>query len=160
MEQPNFDIQRELDSILEATPDKVEFMGRKVNVHWIRYGAERKISHIMLTEEESRKREVKLCATLLLNNKWRILFFYWILWRWLYYISDVNSTDILRLIVASKKKMQTEVSIVITTLAIGMMDTMMTMRKEEAKYIRAAQTGELPTHLLKNSHSSLSGGSE
>lgn len=144
--QPERSLQEQLDSILEAEPDVIDFCGKKVNIHWMHKGTVRKFTHIMLNDKgETDKRSIKLCACILLNSKWKILFLYWIYWRWLYYVKDLDQVEVLKVLDASKKKMQYDASLMNTTLSIGMMDTMMTMTKREVGLIQAERRGEQPT---------------
>lgn len=103
IEQPNIEIQALLDNILQAEPDEIVFCGKNTKVGWLHKRTIRKFTHIML-KDKSEKRNAKLCATILLNNKWKIMFFFWIYWRWLYYIKDVDDVEILRVLDCAKKK--------------------------------------------------------
>lgn len=110
----------------------------------------RKFTHVMLTSRKSAKHDgddgwklnIKLAAILLLSRKWKIVFFYWFYWRWLYYVADVDQVEVLRLMDASKKKIPLEPSMMCMGLAISMMDTLMSQTKEEARRGPAAPVGE------------------
>ena len=73
-------------------------------------------------------------------------FLYWIYWRWLYYIKDVDVAEVLRVLDVSKKKIPSNAFSLATILATGMTDVMMTMTRSEAKAIQAEQAGEQPSH--------------
>ena len=100
----------------------------------------------MAKEKNEWKRNVKICVCILLNNIWKIRFLYWIYWRWLYYIKDVDVADVLRVLDVSKKKIPSNAFSLATILATGMTDVMMTMTRSEAKAIQAEQAGEQPSH--------------
>ena len=85
---------------------------------------------------------MKICVVLLLNNIWKIRFFYPLYWRWLYYVCDLDDVEILRVVDVCKKKIPSAASSLLTILATGMTDVMMTMTKSEAKAIQAGQAGE------------------
>lgn len=145
IQQPDDLIQQKLNELYEAKPEMVNFMGRKVSVGWMHHGTMRKFSDIMMTENDPHKTDCKLAAVVLLNGLWKIRFFYWAVWRWLHYISDADDIEILRLVVAAKKKVQQDAFFLITMFSTEMTDMMMTMTKEEVKRIRAAHLGGRPT---------------
>ena len=138
MEQPKFDIQEVLDALLEAEPEKVTFMGRERRIPWLHKGTVRKFSHIMLREKDPWKRNVKVCACVLLNRRYgmatllTLFFCYWAYGRWLYYVVDVDQVEVALILDAAKKKIQSDPLATATILAIGMMDTMMMMARHEA----------------------------
>lgn len=53
---------------------------------------------------------MKVCACILLNRKnglltWFLLrVWYWLYWRWLYYVKDIDQVEIMGVLDASKKK--------------------------------------------------------
>lgn len=145
IEQPSDELQKALDSVLEAEPEAVVFMGKKRQIGWLKRGAIRKFSHVTANEEDEWKRGVKLCTIVLLNNFWKLRFFYWAYWRWLYYIKDLDAIEVLRVVDAAKKKVPLVVCSLTTILATGMTDLAMTMTKKEVKAIRAGQAGEQPS---------------
>ena len=145
--QPELEYQRVLDSIMEATPDEVQFRGRTRRIGWLHRSTERKFTHIVLTETNERKRNVKLCACVLTNGVfvWFKPLVYAIRWRWYWYVADLNDVEVLRVLDASKKKIQFNASSLITILATEMKDVMMMMTRSEAESIRAAQSGAQDT---------------
>lgn len=145
LEQPGIELQRKLNEIMDARPTDYVFCGKKKKMRWLHNGTQRKLSGIMLTEKDGWKRNVKICAVILLNSVWRIRFLYWVRWRWYYYVKDLDQVEVLHVLDASKKKMQYEAYMLNTTLATAMMDTMMTMKRAEAPHIQAAPHGEPPT---------------
>lgn len=140
--QPEEELQRLLDSVLEAEPEKVVFMGKKRTIGWMKKGTMRKFSHITATEEDEWKKGVKLVATVFLNNMWKLRLWYWAYWRWLYYVKDPDAVEVLRVVDAAKKKIPSAACSLTTILATGMSDLMMTMTRKEARAIRAVQAGE------------------
>lgn len=149
VEQPSFDLQAVIDSIMEATPEKVVVNGKERIIGWLHNGTMRKFSHIMLKEKDPWKRSVKVCACVLLNHRYGLvtwlLLHLWhpVYWRWLYYVVDIDQVDVVGVLDASKKKIQSEPLALATILATAVMDTMMTMSRQE--YGRAALAGEPPT---------------
>ncbi len=145
IEQPNNDYQKQLDDLIYAKPSEIDFRGKKKKIGWLHKGTVRKFSSVMVSEEDPEKRNTKLCAIVLLNNVWLIRFFYWFYWRYLYYVIDLDENEIVKVMNASKKKVQQEQFYINTILSTGMMDLMMTMTKKEAELIQAEQRGAQPS---------------
>lgn len=150
IQQPDMKMQEALDDLLSREPDIIEVSGKKYKVHWLHNGTVRKFSHVMVKEKSEWKRNVKVCACVLLNKRnglWTFILlhvWYWIFWRWLYYVKDINQIEVVGVLNAAKKKIQSEPLALASILSIEMMDTMMTMAQHELG--RAALTGAQPTH--------------
>lgn len=145
VEQPAVEFQQLLDSVLEATPEEVLFMGKKRTIGWLHKGTLRKFSHVVQSEQDEWKQSVKLCAIILLNSYFKLRLCYWFYWRWLYYVRDPDAVELLRVVEAGKKKIPSLACSLLTILATGMGDVMMTMTAKEARATRAAQVGVPPT---------------
>ena len=145
IEQPSVDLKELLDSVIGDTPTEVVFRGKKHSVGWLRKGTMRRCTHINMKEKNEWKRNVKICVCILLNNIWKIRAFYWLYWRWLYYIKDVDVVEVLKVLDVSKKKIPSNAFSLATILATGMTDVMMTMTRSEVKAIQAEQAGEQPS---------------
>ena len=149
LEQPDLRLQAVLDDIMEATPEEVVVNGKKRSIGWLHNGTTRKFTHIMLHDKNPWKRNVKVCACVLLNHRyglvtWLLLhLWFWVYWRWLYYVVDIDQVDVLGVLDASKKKIQSEPLALATILATAVMDTMMTMSRQE--YGQVAPDGVPPT---------------
>lgn len=149
IEQPDIDLQKIVSSLMEQEPETVTVAGKKHRITWLKNRTVRKFSHVMLKEENPWKRNVKVCACVLLNAKnglltWFLLhFWYWAYWRWLYYVRDIDQVEVMGVLDASKKKVQSEPLAVAIILSTGMMDTMMMMARHEVG--RAARDGAPPT---------------
>lgn len=149
MKQPDKEIQEILSDLQNQEPEVVSVGGRKVKIGWLHNSNTRKFSHVMLKEDDPWKRNVKVCACVLLNHKWGILtwfllnVWYGIYWRWLYYIRDIDQVEVMTVLISAKKKIQSELLTVNTTLATAMMDTMMTIARHESG--QAAHVGVQPT---------------
>jgi len=149
IEQPSFELQQLIDGLMEAEPETVVVNGKKRCIGWLHNGVTRKFSHIMLKEEDPWKRNVKIVACILLNHRYGLVtwllehLWYWIYWRWLYYVVDIDQVDVMGVLNASKKKIQSEPLAVATILATGVMDTMMTMTRRELG--RVERDGAPPT---------------
>lgn len=145
IEQPRIDLQKEIDSVMADEPTEFVFMGKKRKIGWLRKGTMRKCSHVRLKEKNDWKRNVKVCALILLNNIWKIRLSYAIYWRWLYYVKDVDAAEVLNVLDKTKKKIPSRPFSLATILVTGMTDLMMTMTRSEARAIQAEQAGEQPS---------------
>lgn len=149
MEQPKIEIQEMLDGLLAQEPEVIAVCGRKYRIGWMHHANERKITRIMLKEKNPWKRNVKVAACVLLNRRWGIwtwlllTVWYAVYWRWLYYVRDIDQVEVAAVISAGKKKGQSEVLMMGTLLATGMMDTLMTIARHEAG--PAGLGGAVPT---------------
>lgn len=146
IEQPEEQFQKLLDSVLAEEPTDVVFKGKRHSIGWMKKGTMRKFSHVCLKEKNESRRNMKICALMLLNSKWKILFLYWAYWRWLYYLCEVDDAEVLRVCDTAKKKIPSLASSLLTILATGMTDVMMTMTTKEAEHTQAGQAGAPPTH--------------
>ena len=142
IEQPNIELQQVLDAIMEETKTPYTFRGKQHKMGWLHNGATRKFTHVELSTDNEWKKRVKQCAIVRLNNKWTILLFYWILWRYYYYILDLDIVEVLNVFDVAKKKIQSVPLQMATILATAMKDTMMAMMRDEVRRIQAEQAGE------------------
>lgn len=146
IKQPEVQLQMLLDSVLSEEPTAVTFRGKRHDIGWLKKGTMRKFSHITMKEKNESKRNVKICVVMLLNNYWKIKFLYWVWWRWLYYVCDLDDVEVLRVANVAKKKIPSAASSLLTILATGMTDVMMTMTTTELRAIQAERAGAQPTH--------------
>ena len=136
--------------MIQQEPAEVTLCGKKYYIGWLHNANSRKFSHIMLKDKNPWRRNVKVCACVLLNHRcglftWFLLnVWYGIYWRWLYYILDVDQVEVAAVLDCAKKKIQSEPLAMSTILATGMMDTMMMMARHELG--RAALDGGQLTH--------------
>lgn len=134
---------------MEQEPEELTFGGKKYRIGWLHNANTRKFSHIMVKEKDPWKRNVKVCACILLNHRWGLFtwfllnVWYGVYWRWLYYVRDIDQVEVAAVLDCAKKKIQSEPLAMSTILATAMMDTMMMMARHE--YGRAERAGALPT---------------
>ena len=149
IEQPSAALQRLVSDIMQQEPETVTVLGRRHRITWLKNRTVRHFSHIMLHDEEPWRRNVKVCACVLLNKRTGIFnhlaqrLLYPFYWRWLYYVRDISQVEVMVVLDASKKKIQSEPLAVATIFATAMMDTMMMMARHEAG--PAAPGGEQPS---------------
>lgn len=145
VKQPAADIQKLASEVMEQQPETVVVCGKKRSITWLKNRTVRKFSHIMTQEQDPWKRNVKVCACVLLNRKWglrtwfNLKVWYHVYWRWLFYVRDIDQVEVMGVLDASKKKIQSTALALATTLTIGMTDLMMTMAQHEST--RVAQDG-------------------
>lgn len=133
MKQPDQTSQELLDDILEDDNDVVEIRGKKFSIGWIKKGVIRKLTHAIMTCEKEDELSAKCASLVLLNSYWKIFFFHWIYWRYLW--RKYSDEELLEIFVIAKKKVdsQTRAYFTNTIYLIGMKDTIMTMTKKEAE---------------------------
>lgn len=141
IEQPGLDLQEAIMDVMRKTPTELSFMGKKRKLGWISYYTQMRFSEVMIKEKNPYKRNVKVCAILLLNSFWKIKAMYWLYWRWLYYIKECEQVEVLHVLDEAKKKIQSDPFSMATILATAMMNTMMTMTRREAEHTQAVPLG-------------------
>lgn len=106
IEQPKERLQRALDEVLEDTPDEYVFRGKMYKMRWLGNMTIRKMTHVMLTDRNEHRRNMKACAILRVNSlfAWFRPLVYALKWRWYYYILDLPDAEALRVINSAKKK--------------------------------------------------------
>ena len=131
IKQPTVEDEKLLNEVIENNPDELEAFGRKWKIGYLRNGTKRKVTNILMREKQEDKVSSKCTAALLLNGYFKIFFFYWILWRWLYYIKQVGDEELLPIMEYCKKKVDVESYCLVTIYLTEMRDTIMTMTREE-----------------------------
>lgn len=134
LEQPTLNSERLLDEILGDSVELVSMRGHKKTypVRWMKPGTMRKLTHIMLAKDNDPKVSCMSAALIILNDFWKIKFFYPILWRWFFYIRQYTDDELFPIIAAGKKKVPAKNFFMNITLLTEMKDTIMIMKKEEA----------------------------
>lgn len=133
MRQPNNETQEILDDILEDGKEVVEIRGKKFSIGWIKKGVIRKLTHVIMTCKEEDELSAKCASLVLLNSYWKVFFFHWVYWRYLW--RKYSDDELLEVFLVAKKKVdsQTRAYFTNTIYLIGMKDTIMTMTKKEAE---------------------------
>lgn len=81
----------------------------------------------------------KATALLRLNSWWKIKFFYWLLWRWYFYIREYNEAELIPYIEECKKKLPVEGYYGAIILLTAMKTTKMQMTRAEVEHFQAEQ---------------------
>ena len=141
IKQPTVEGEKLLNEVIENNPDELEAFGRKWKIGYLRNGTKRKVTNILMREKQEDKVSSKCTAALLLNGYFKIFFFYWILWRWLYYIKQVGDEELLPIMEYCKKKVDVESYCLVTIYLTEMRDTIMTMTREEVRHFLQERRG-------------------
>ena len=138
--------ERELNSIAENEKTVLRLGKGKVKVGWMRRGALRKFTSVMLDKREDMATQSKVtckqAAIVVLNGYWKIKFCYWILWRWYYYIEQYLDSELLPIVEEGKKKVQAQEYFSIMMLAQELKDTLQVMTKEEVSRFLQERSSE------------------
>ena len=89
------------------------------------------------SEMDESKVNCKVAALFRLNGFFMIHLFYWLVWRWMYYVKEYRNEELLPYLAECKKKVGLESYIYTTILVTGMKDTVMSMTREEVEHIQA-----------------------
>lgn len=130
-----------LNSVVEDKADEIMLRKKKCRVRWMRNCTLRKVSDIQHTEKDELKVNTKCVAAMLLNDYWKIRFFWPFLWRWFYYVKQYSDEELLPVIALCKKKVLVESYYAATILLTEMRDTVMQMSREEVRRFRRESIG-------------------
>lgn len=94
----------------------------------------------------------RAAAIIVLDGFWKLKFFYWILWRWFYYIRQYDNIQLQPILDVGKKKVPLFQFYKTTISLTEARDTLMQMRTEEVEAILLAQSMEQPSQTGNNSN--------
>lgn len=138
--QPDISAQQQLNDLLENKVSFVDVRDKTWKVRWKTKQSLRKVTDKLLDEKENEDKVVCKCVALLrLENWWKQKLFYWILWRWYYYVREYTDEELLPYIEECKKKVPVESYFGCIMLLTAMKDTMMMMTRKEVNHIQAEQ---------------------
>ena len=103
---------------------------------WMHPATTDKITCLMLDEGNDSEVLCQCAALIVLNGFWKVHLFYWILWRWFYYIKQYNAAELTPLFEMAQKKTQQEEATAYlqdTILLTALKDTKKQMTKKEAE---------------------------
>jgi len=89
---------------------------------------------------EDCKLACKAAAIIILDGYWKLKFWYWLLWRWFYYVKQYDNIQLLPILETGKKKVPLQQFYFITMSLTEAKDTLMRMRTEEAEAILREQS--------------------
>ena len=123
-------------SVRQNWAEEVEVRGRKFKVRWMHPATTEWITTLMLRDGNDRKVIAQAAALIVLNGFWKSHLFYWLVWRWFYYVRQYNASELEPVIQTAQKKTQQEVAMAYlndTMLLTALKDTAKQMTKEEAE---------------------------
>jgi hypothetical protein len=94
----------------------------------------------------------KCAAAILINSYFGLKLRWWLKWRWLYYFSNFNGEDYLKIITEAKKKATEQEYSLAMVLLMDMTTTWTTMTKKEAEAYRHELELAREAQSLRNSH--------
>lgn len=114
----------EYNSIVENEADIVVVRGRKVSIKWVHPGTQRKLSKVMVKYGSDDTLQYRCAAICVLNGYFKILFFYWFLWRWYFFVKGYAPEELKPIFELAKKKVQQETSLQNMVSLIAVKDTL------------------------------------
>ena len=161
IEQPSLEAQRLYMELINNDADVVGILRtkKKYKIRWLKNGQMEKLSRLLIGVErkksssdestgnyvldtivEDSKLACKAAAIYILNGYWKLRMFYWLVWRWFYYIRQYDNIQLQPILDMGKKKVpqiQFLKSIMSLTEA---RDSLMRMRAEEVEAILREQS--------------------
>jgi len=143
MKKPTIKQEQELLDVNNGTKTDVHIPRSKKVFHigWIKPYTIERISGLVLNEEtadyKAKSRYASKVTALSVLNGIKILLFYPIYWRWLYYCKGYQYDQLLPVVELSKKKVPVKAYLMLTILSSQMKITGLTMTKEEAGQFQA-----------------------
>lgn len=130
--QPTLAEERELFGAVENETEYVLVRDKRIGFRDLCGWGRHKISKILLREGgDEFSISCKCLAAARLNGYFSIKLFWWILWRWYYFVCRYTDSELVEAIALIKKKVAPGSYLLNTTLLIGMRETMMQMSREE-----------------------------
>lgn len=175
VEQPTIEQQREYLSLRDNTPTVVHIYGTKktYKIRWLKNGQIEKLSRLLVhkkptdNEDESidvldeivedSKLACKTSAIYLLDGFFKIKF-YWLLWRWFYYVKEYSAIQLAEILETGKKKIPLTQFFLLTMSLTEARDSLMMMTTREAEHILREQSLARNSSTENNSNGSSSQG--
>ena len=150
--QPSTEAQNELKSVEENTPDYAMVRGHRFKIKWMLGFTRSEITKVILKEGNDEKQSCQCAALLVLIGYWAIKLWYWLKWRWFYYIKQYGEEELTELLALGKKKVPLDEYFSNTILLTALKDTSMMMKKTEVATTLQGLNTEQP---LKSQKSTL-----
>lgn len=97
------DDEKALVSVVRNHADKVTVRGRTISVRWLHPSVGDWISDLMTRDGNDNKVLAQSAALIRLNGFWKCHLFYWIVWRWYYYIRQYSADELVPLFEMAQK---------------------------------------------------------
>ena len=150
--QPTEEQQRTYLSLRDNDPTIVGIYGtkKKYKIRWLRNGQLDKLSRLLIHKKESdnddekkvdlldevtqdAKLACKASAIYILDGWLKLKLFYWIVWRWFYYVREYREIQLAEILETGKKKIPLVQFYYITTSLTEARGTLMMMTTKEAE---------------------------
>jgi len=128
--------EKQLVSLTKNQKDIITVRGRNYKIGWMHPAVCDWISSLMVKEGNDNKILSQASALILLNGFWKCHLFYWIVWRWFYYVKQYNALELTPFINTAQKKTVQEAAVAYlnaTVLLTALSTTKKQMTKAEAE---------------------------
>lgn len=149
---PTLEDERELLDTVDNVVSKVDIRGKSFSFRMLTGFAQHKITQILVGNGDDAKVSCKCVAAAWLNGFFSLKFFWWIVWRWFYYIRQYTEDDLGNAVALIKKKIPLAAYSANTILWIGMRETMMQMNKNEVYLILREHSTDSDGKSARNGH--------
>ena len=147
--QPSEESQQELQSIEDNLPDFATVRGHRYKIKWILNFTRSRITKVILSKGNDDMQSCQCAALMVLNSFWKIKLWYWLKWRWFYYVKQYGEQDLTELLALGKKKVPLDEYFSNTILLTALKDTSMMMKKTEVATTLQGLNTEQPTKSQK-----------
>ena len=151
IEEATREDEKQLVSVMHNQKEEVVVRGRKYHIGWMHPAVGDWISALMAKDGNDNKILAQAAALIVLNGFWKCHLFYWIKWRWFYYIRQYNASEMAPIIQTAQKKTVQEAAVAYLNdmmLLTALTTTKKQMTKEEAERtlaaLRSANDGKSP----------------
>lgn len=134
--------ERELFGVAENETEYVTVRNKRMAFRDLQGWARHKITKIILKEGDEYAVTCKCVAAARLNSYFAIKFLWWFLWRWYYYVRNYTDSELVEAVALIKKKVAPGSYLLVTTLLIGMRETMMQMNRAEVSATLQEHSGD------------------
>ena len=115
--------------------DPVKVRNKTYNIRWLHPFTNERVTLLMQKDGNDNKVLSQCAALIVLGSFWRTKFWYWLLWRWFYYVKQYNAAELAPLFeMAQKKTVQEETAAYLNAMIFltALKDTMKQRTKAEA----------------------------
>lgn len=158
VKQPSVEAQQLYLSLINNDADVVEILRtkKKYKIRWMKHGQIEKLTKLLVKNAgdkldisdaiiEDGKIACKAAAIIILDGYWKLKFWYWLVWRWFYYVEQYDDIQLQKLLEIGKKKVpQNQFYVTIMSLTEAK-DSLMRMRAKEVEAILRAPSTERPS---------------
>lgn len=139
--QPTMADERELFGVAENETEYAVVRNKRMAFRDLCGWARHKITKITLGNGDEYAVPCKCLAAARLNGYFSIKLLWWILWRWYYFVRRYTDSELVEAVALIKKKVAPGSYLLVTTLLIGMRETMMQMNRAEVSATLQERSG-------------------